>query len=83
MLLVVWDCIREKWLIAYFHLPTADLSRCDMLHLVHLEMLQNFHFQRFETADISIQKPKCLQVGENDKLLKKSSLFTAKSDFGF
>lgn len=64
MLLAVWDYIKEKWLIAYFHLPTADLSRCNVFHLVLLEMLQNCSLLGFGTVYISLDKPTYLQTGK-------------------
>lgn len=64
VLLVAWDYIKEKWLIAYFHLPTADLCRCNVFRLVHLEMLQNCSLRGFGTVRISLEKPKYLQVGK-------------------
>lgn len=68
MLLVVWDYIKEKWLIAYFRLPTADLSRCSVFRLVCLEVLQNCGLLGFGTVPISVEKSKCLQIGKKEKL---------------
>ena len=83
VLLAVWDYIKEKWLIAYFHLPTADLSRCNVFRLVHLEMLQNCSLLGFGTVRISLEKPKYLQIGKKEKLLEGNSLFTTESHLSF
>lgn len=77
VLLAVWDYVGEKWLIAFFHLPTADLSRCDVFHLVNLEMLQNCSLWGFGTAGISLEKPTYLQIAKKEKLLEGNGLFTA------
>lgn len=68
MLLVVRDYIKEKWLIVYFPLPTADLSRCTVFRLECLEMLQNCSLLGFGTGPISVQKSECLQIGKKEKL---------------
>lgn len=83
MLLVVWDYIKEKWHIAYFHLPTADLSRCNVFRLVHLEMLQNCSLLGFGTVHISLEIAKYLQIVKKEKLLEGNGLFTMESDLSF
>lgn len=73
-----------KMSYAYFHLPTADLSRCNVFHLVHLEMLQNCSLQGFGTVHVSSEKPKYLQIAKNEKLLLEgNNLFTTESDLSF
>jgi len=83
VLLAAWDYMKEKGLIAYFHLPTADPSRCSVFHLAQLEVLQNCSLLGFGTVRISLEKPKYLQTGQKEELLEGNSLFATESDCSF